>query len=210
MTTLLQLEISDLSCERQDRLLFENLSFLAQAGQLIRIHGNNGSGKSSLLKLITGLLKPTSGSIHWNKQPISQISSQYNQALTYIGHKPAIKSELTVTQNIKHLLSFKQHQVELTQIKQALSALSLDLYEDVEAGFLSEGQQRRIALARLWLEDSQLWVLDEPYTALDKDAVKLVNSIIENFLQAGNIVILTSHQNTNELEKISKNIWLDD
>ncbi len=203
------LEVRNLSCERQDRCLFENLSFIAKPGELVRVHGKNGSGKSSLLKIITGLLKPAAGSIYWKRQNIAELSVEYSQALTYLGHKPAVKSELTVLENISHLLSFNQRQAELIQIEQVLSILSISLYEDVEAGFLSQGQQRRIALARLWLEDTQLWVLDEPYTALDNDGIKLVNTIILKFLQAGNIVILTSHQDTDELESISQSIWLN-
>ncbi len=202
------LQVENLSCERQDRLLFENLSFEASAGQLIRVHGKNGSGKSTLLKTISGLLKPTAGFVNWKKTGIAALYTNYHKQLTYIGHKPAVKSELTVAENIRHLLSFRQQQVGQTQINQVLSTLSIDLYEDVEAGFLSQGQQRRISLSRLWLEDSELWILDEPYTALDKDAVKLVNTVMQRFLQAGNIVILTSHQDTDELEQLSQNIWL--
>ena len=202
------LRVEDLSCERQDRILFENLSFEASAGQLIRIHGKNGSGKSTLLKTISGLLKSTAGSVKWKNTNITELYTDYHRELSYLGHKPAIKSELTVTENILHLLSFRKHQVERTQINQVLSTLSIDLYEDVEAGFLSQGQQRRISLSRLWLENSELWVLDEPYTALDKDAIKLVNTVIKQFLQAGNIVVLTSHQDTDELEQLSQNIWL--
>ena len=190
------LKVNNISCERQENLVFNNLNFEAQSGQLIRILGKNGSGKSSLLKIITGLLSPISGSIHWNQQSIHRQYSHYAKQLTYIGHKAAIKTELTVTENIHTLLGFRGFKQNQPSIEKALARLELTRYSNVQAGYLSQGQQRRIALCRLWLEPTNLWVLDEPYTALDLEAIELVNDVISKTLLNGTIVIFTSHLET--------------
>ena len=202
------LEVKNLCCERQDQLLFENLNFTAKSGQLVRIHGKNGSGKSSLLKIITGLLSPLSGEVNWNLENIKLDPTKLAKDLTYIGHKPAIKSELSVVENVQALSGLRNQLINKQSLTETLQILVLNHYEDVEAGHLSQGQQRRIALARLWLEDTYLWVLDEPYAALDKDAVKLINNKISQFLAKGNIVIMTSHQDVDDVGTEVLDIWL--
>ena len=191
-----QLKVSNISCERQENIIFKDLNFLANSGELIRILGKNGSGKSSLLKIITGLLKPVTGSILWNDHEINQQRADFVNQLTYIGHKAAIKTELTVTENILTLLGLCKSQHKPQLIEKALAQLELTRYGDVQAGYLSQGQQRRIALSRLWLEDTNLWVLDEPYTALDTEAIQLINGLISNAVSKGVIVIFTSHLET--------------
>ena len=203
------IEIAGIACERQDRLLFQNLSFQLGGGELARIHGLNGSGKSSLLKIITGLLHPLAGQVNWNHTAITEQPGDYHQALTWLGHKPAIKPELTVMENLKMLLGLRRQRFDRETTQQALAVLSLEDYASVQAGYLSAGQQRRIALARLWLEPTALWVLDEPYTALDTKAVSLVNGAIEQTLKRGGIVIMTSHQETKSLDVRAVNVYLE-
>ena len=191
-----QLKVSNISCERQENIIFKHLDFEAHSGQLIRILGKNGSGKSSLLKIITGLLMPITGDVQWNQQDIHQHRSNFVKQLTYIGHKAAVKTELTVSENLQTLLGFSGADQNLQSIKKALKQLELTRYSNVQAGYLSQGQQRRIALCRLWLEQTNLWILDEPYTALDKQAIELVNGVIANAISKGAIVIFTSHLET--------------
>ena len=191
-----QLKVSNISCERQENIIFQNLNFMANSGDLVRILGKNGSGKSSLLKIITGLLKPVTGNIQWNQQAINLQRAEFVKQLTYIGHKAAIKTELSVTENISTLLSYSGLEPQRQSIDNALAQLELSRYSNVQAGYLSQGQQRRIALSRLWLEHTFLWILDEPYTALDSQAIELVNGVIEQALSRGTIVIYTSHLET--------------
>jgi len=203
-----QLKVSNISCERQETIIFQHLNFQASSGELVRILGKNGSGKSSLLKIITGLLKPITGKIQWNQQDISQQRSDFVKQITYIGHKAAIKTELSVTENIKTLLGFSGQGQNLQAIEKVLACLELSKYSDVQAGYLSQGQQRRIALCRLWLEKTNLWILDEPYTALDKEAIELVNGVISKAVSSGTIVVFTSHLETEYFDNRVVNIAL--
>ena len=194
------LRVTNIGCERQDQILFKSLNFELSAGQLIRILGNNGSGKSSLLKIITGILKPFSGEVCWNNQNINHQRLIFSRDLTYIGHKPAVKTELTVTENLFANMGLRGQSIDRITIEQTLELLSLKQYRSVQAGYLSQGQQRRIALCRLWLEKTGLWVLDEPYTSLDKQAVALVNTQINQAVAKGTMVIFTSHQDSDQLD----------
>lgn len=203
-----QLKVINVSCERQENIIFKNLNFQAESGELVRILGKNGSGKSSLLKIITGLLMPVSGNIRWNQLDVSRHRADFVKQITYIGHKTAVKSELTVIENIRTLLGFSGQNQSLHAIEKVLSRLELSRYANVQAGYLSQGQQRRIALCRLWLEQTALWILDEPYTALDSDAIELVNGVIHNALKRGIIVIFTSHLHTEYFEKSVVNVSL--
>lgn len=204
-----QLTVCDVSCERQENIIFRHLSFQANSGELVRILGKNGSGKSSLLKIITGLLKPISGNIQWNQHDIADQRTDYVRQITYIGHKAAIKTELSVTENIKTLLGFSGLRQNPESIEKVLTCLELSKFSDVQAGYLSQGQQRRIALCRLWLETTSLWILDEPYTALDKQAIELVNGAISNALSRGAIIIFTSHLETEYFDNRVINVALD-
>lgn len=204
------LGVSNISCERQERILFRNLNFDAHSGELVRILGKNGSGKSSLLKIIIGLLRPLSGEIQWNRQDIAVYRSDFVSQLTYIGHKAAIKTELTVTENIRTLLGFRGTQSSDESVANTLELLELAQYAQIQAGYLSQGQQRRIALSRLWLEPTSLWVLDEPYTALDKQGIQQIDIAISKALSAGTIVIMTSHQESEFFRDRAKTVSLAD
>lgn len=181
----------DLTCYRGDRCLFQNLNFQIQSKQLLLIEGRNGSGKTTLLKLICGLRFPDEGSIQWNHQPIDEVA-EYRQHMVYVGHHDGVKRELTVAENLRlgqQLLPSKQ-----TDITTILEQLHLLAHEDSLAATLSAGQRRRVALARILYSGVSLWILDEPFTALDKHTTGFFEDSLQTHLDAGGMVIMTSHQ----------------
>lgn len=200
------LEIEGLSCTRNDRKLFEGLSFSIQTGELVQIEGPNGAGKTSLLRILAGLAIPEHGSISWQGKSTTRYRDDYNQDLLYIGHQPGIKSALTPFEN----LSFYQKTANqpLDAIWQALANVGLVGYEDVPVAQLSAGQQRRVALARLWLSQAKLWILDEPLTAIDKQGVASLIQLFERHAKQGGIVVLTTHQDMLTAENTIRKITL--
>jgi heme exporter protein A len=188
------LQVRELSCIRGDRRLFTNLSFELQAGQVLYLKGRNGSGKTTLQRSISGLFQPDAGDILWNNQPIAQLGEGYFQDLLYIGHAPGIKLDLTAVENLGFQCRLKELMATEAEIWDALNNLGLAGFEDLPARVLSAGQKRRIALARLFLDKSSLWILDEPFTALDVAAVELLLELITRHIGLGGMVILTTHQ----------------
>lgn len=174
--------------------MFKNMNLQARPGQLIQIRGKNGSGKSSLLKILIGLLKPDTGSVLWNNEDIKNLSTSYHKQLLYIGHKPAIKSDLSVIQNLRLLSGLHNQDFDSAHLEQTLERLTLKNHCHIPAGYLSKGQQKRIVLSRLWLQIRPLLVLDEPYSSLDEQAVGALNKRIQELLQKQAIIIITSHQ----------------
>lgn len=191
--TTLSLQVRHLACERGDRRLFRNLNFQLSAGQVLQIVGHNGAGKTSLLRILAGLLEPSHGEICWAGQRIKRVKSEFLQDLTYLGHLSGVKSHLTPLENLKFFTRLHGHQ-PIISYEEALTQLGLKAFIDDPAGHLSAGQQRRIALARLLVTKARLWILDEPLTALDKSGVALMTQMIDAHRQKGNMVILTSHQ----------------
>lgn len=189
------LEVKNLTCERGERTLFTGLHFRVQEGTLVRIAGANGAGKTTLLRLMTGLMHGVEGEILWRGVPIQKAQQDFWRRLCYIGHRNGIKDDLSVLENVK--LNAKIASLDATEERmiQALEAVGLGEYLRVPAGHLSQGQRRRVALARLWLSRSvKLWVLDEPFTALDVRAVaRLAKLMSEHVLDKG-IVMLVTHQ----------------
>ena len=177
------LSAHNLSCERDGRLLFQQLSFTVHAGDMLQVVGPNGSGKSSLLRLITGMRQPTAGSI--------QLSTA--EGILWIGHAAGINGLLTAEENLRWLCALTGSQADRSVIYQALATVGLRGFEDVACHTLSAGQQRRVALARLYLPASKLWVLDEPFTALDKQAVTQLELHLAEHCQQGGAVIFTTH-----------------
>ncbi|MGA4529925.1 cytochrome c biogenesis heme-transporting ATPase CcmA [Ectopseudomonas chengduensis] len=187
------LEAVALSCERDWRMLFEQLHFALQPGDMLQISGPNGSGKTSLLRLIAGLRQPTSGDILLQGQALAEQRSELARNLLWIGHAAGIKGLLTAEENLAWLCALHRP-ANREAIWQALQAVGLRGFEDVPCHTLSAGQQRRVALARLYLADTPpLWVLDEPFTALDKSGVAQLEGHLADHCERGGVVVLTTH-----------------
>lgn len=194
MSIINQLQLDQITCQRGDKTLFMNLSLTWQSGDFIQIEGHNGIGKTSLLRILVGLSQPLMGKIYWNREPIIQCREEYYYDLLYLGHQAGVKPELTAWENLKFYQSISQSKQGNEVLWSALEKVGLIGREDIQSGQLSAGQQRRIALARLWLSKAPLWVLDEPFTAIDKNGVRVLTQLFEQHISNGGIVILTSHQ----------------
>lgn len=189
------LEVSGLSCVRDDRVLFEDLDFQLSTGQVLLIEGPNGCGKTSLLRILCGIRREDSGDVLWQQNLITVLGSRYREHLTYIGHHNGVKDLLTVEENLE--VAQAMGCSNQTTLDQALTKVGLIKFADVMAQSLSAGQRRRLALARLLVTDASLWVLDEPFTALDKDGIKMFESLIDDYTQNGGMVVMTSHHELN-------------
>lgn len=189
------LEVCDLTCERGERTLFQKLSFSVEPGTLVRIAGSNGAGKTTLLRLMTGLMRPVEGEVRWNGVPVQKAAQDFWRDLCYIGHRNGVKDDLSVLENVMINANVASLPVTESAALDALDAVGLTDFTDVPAGQLSQGQRRRVALARLWLSRSvKLWVLDEPFTALDVRGVARLATLIGEHVKAGGIVMLVTHQ----------------
>lgn len=188
------LEVRDLECARGDHRLFSGLNFTLQGGELLRLRGVNGSGKTSLLRTVCGLLEPAAGEVLWQGRNIRAQRDEFNAVLTYLGHHNGVKAELTGFENLRISSALSGSEVSGQRIYDALEQMGLGGREDLPTQVLSQGQKRRVALARLLLSETDLWVLDEPFTALDVGAVSMLSGLIEGHLQKGNRVIFTTHQ----------------
>ena len=188
------LEVDHLSCRRGDRTLFTGLSFTLPGGTLLHVRGRNGSGKSTLLRALCGLLRPDLGSILWRGELITDLADDYNRELLYFGHLNGIKADLTGHENLRVAATLDQDPFADTDILHALARIGLAGFEDLPTRMLSQGQKKRVALARLILSKAPLWILDEPFTALDIDAVALLETFIAEHVADGGAVVLTTHQ----------------
>lgn len=183
------LEASALACERDWRMLFEHLELRLAAGDMLQISGPNGSGKTSLLRLLSGLMQPTAGQVLLNGQPLNQNRADH---LLWIGHAAGIKDLLTPIENLNWLCALHTG-AENAALWTALDAVGLRGFEDVPCHTLSAGQKRRVALARLYLPGPALWILDEPFTALDKQGVAQLERHLAEHCEQGGAVVLTTH-----------------
>ena len=187
------LEAVALACERDWRLLFDKLDLRLERGEMLQISGPNGSGKTSLLRLLSGLMQPTSGEVRLQGQPLDAQRGELARNLLWIGHAAGIKGLLSAEENLAWLCALHRP-ANREAIWQALEAVGLRGFEDVPCHTLSAGQQRRVALARLYLEDTPpLWVLDEPFTALDKSGVAQLEAHLAAHCELGGVVVLTTH-----------------
>jgi heme exporter protein A len=187
------LTTENLECTRDDRLLFSGLAFRLDAGEVLQIEGPNGSGKTSLLRILSGLRRADEGAVKWQGEDIRHSREDYYANMVYIGHLPCIKNDLTTLENIRVLLDTRSQSATSDRIEQALASVGLAGFEDVAGKALSSGQRRRVLLAFLLLADARLWILDEPLTALDVQGVDLVESMILEHRENGGSVIFTTH-----------------
>jgi heme exporter protein A len=186
------LEIDKLACIRGDRLLFQALSLQASEGELVRVEGINGSGKTSLLRILCGLSRPSEGVVRWSGKDVQRNRAAYRDCLAYLGHSNGIKQDLTPYENLRVARSLANAPSNV-DISDALAQLDLEGYEHLPSRQLSMGQQRRVALARLLVSDKTLWILDEPFTSLDSNGITLVENLLNAHAARGGISVLTTH-----------------
>nr|WP_067287532.1 cytochrome c biogenesis heme-transporting ATPase CcmA [Marinobacterium profundum] len=186
------LKVENLYCERDERVLFDGLSFELGAGEVLQIEGQNGSGKTTLLRILSGLSRNYEGELFWRGEPMADVVDEYRQALLYFGHLAGVKATLTPQENLGWYAAL-QPGIDSASIDTALQQVGLAGYEDVPCHMLSAGQHRRVSLARLYLSQANLWILDEPFTAIDKKGVAQKEQLILRHAAAGGTVILTTH-----------------
>jgi heme exporter protein A len=190
----LTLAAQALECARGGRTLFTGLSFTLEPGEALRIAGANGSGKTSLLRILCGLLAPTQGEVRWDAMPIGQLQEEYSRRLVYLGHSAALKDELSAAENLAITCRLAGQAVPPASLDEALARFGLR-GSRAPVKRLSQGQRRRAALARLALsEERPLWLLDEPFAALDGEGVKLLEGLVARHLSRGGAVAFTTHQ----------------
>lgn len=200
------LEVSALCCQRGERDVFRDVTFTVAAGEWVQVRGENGAGKTTLLKALTGLLRPTAGTVTWKGQPIDADRDEFHRALCYLGHANGIKDDLDASENL-HAACAVAGAPSNQEIEKALRTLGLDPWNKTPVRTLSQGQKRRVALARLALVDAKLWILDEPFAALDPGAVTSVTSLMDRHLDQGGALVLTSHQPAT-LSRGGKELWI--
>jgi len=188
------LEVADLECRRGDRTLFSGLSFAVEAGTLLHVRGRNGSGKTTLLRALCGLLTPETGAVTWNGEDIRRLADDYHRDMLYFGHLNGIKHDLSGIENLRVAATLDGDRPDEKDLWTALEQMGLEGFEDLPTKVLSQGQKKRVALARLLLSRAPLWILDEPFTALDADAVDLLQMLIARHVAEDGMVILTTHQ----------------
>ena len=192
-----------LSCERDDRELFHDLSFDISSGDVVQLVGQNGAGKTTLLRILAGLNRDHDGEVLFQQSKITAVYPEYAQQRLYQGHLSAIKKTLTPLENLRWLMSMHGGCEERT-LWQALEQVSLNGYEDVPCGQLSAGQQRRVALARLLIAPCPIWVLDEPFTALDTLGVAWLEALLVQHVARNGIVVITSHHALSSLSDVKR------
>jgi heme exporter protein A len=191
------LEADNLECVRGERRLFAGLNFRLEAGELLYLQGRNGAGKTSLLRMLIGLLPPESGEIRWQGRSLRDAGDEFRADLCYLGHLNAIKEELTPLENLLAAARLAGEELSEDEALDALEQVGLAGREDLACKYLSQGQKRRVALARLVKEKRPLWILDEPFVALDFAAVDWLAGLISSHLQRGGLAVMTTHQPVN-------------
>ena len=188
------LEARGLTCVRGERELFSGLDLQVFAGQCLHIRGENGVGKTSLLRLLTGLASPESGEVLWSGQPIKKESSAYHANLLFLGHRDALKEDLSALENLRMYAAIDGIELSDQDAFTSLWRFGLKGREDLPVNCLSAGQKKRVLMARMLTRRAQVWILDEPFNALDTHAVQELQDLIAEHLEANGLVVLTSHQ----------------
>ena len=188
------LEVHDLAARRGHATLFTGVSFRLAAGQALALTGPNGSGKTTLLRILAGLTAPWAGTVRWRDKTLAPFAPSMRQNALLAAHVPALKDELTAAENLTIQCALAGHQVAMVDVRVALDAVGLGAAQALPAGVLSQGQRRRIGLARLLLVRRPLWLLDEPATALDAGGLALLGHLLVDHLDSGGMVVATTHQ----------------
>ena len=194
----------ELSCVRDDRVLFKELNFTLHSGQILLLEGKNGSGKTTLLRILCGFREADAGQVLWRGEVIDD--SRYYADMAYVGHLDGIKKELTVLENLN--ISLALGCPGRFSIAEALERVQLAGYDDVPSQSLSAGQKRRLSLARLLITDNRLWILDEPFTSLDKAGIALIESLMREHCAEGGMIVLTSHHDIDLHDALVQRIYL--
>lgn len=205
------LALKQLACERDERVLFAGLDWCFSSGELVQILGPNGAGKTTLLRILAGLSQDFWGDIHWQGESVLKDRWEFANQLLYIGHQTGVKRMLTPLENLRWLASNTGipatgsiDTIELSEaaLVDALASVNLSGFEHTPCYKLSAGQNRRVALARLYLSKAAVWILDEPFTALDKAGIQKLEQRLQQHVEQGGLVLLTSHQDL-QLPKVS-------
>jgi heme exporter protein A len=192
-------------------MLFEGLTLRVNAGALLHVAGSNGSGKTTLLRTLCGLSRPAAGEIHWQGHPIRALGDEYRRYLVYVGHLDGIQGELTPLENLRaHMCVSAERETAADASHAALERLGVAAYRAFPTKMLSQGQKRRVALARLLTTDKPLWILDEPFTALDARSCRLIEELLAQHIAGGGIAVISSHQEFDMPSAARTRIDLDD
>jgi heme exporter protein A len=188
------LSVHDLRCTRGDRELFSDMNFTLHGGEALLIQGGNGQGKTSLLRLLTGLAQPVYGEVRWRGESLDKTSETYHREMAYIGHLNGIKDDLTPIENLRLAAQLAGRTLDEAQAEEKLRQLGLGRCLDLPCRVLSFGQRRRVALSNLLCSNALLWILDEPLTGLDVHGVALLESLLKSHVDQGGMAVLTTHQ----------------
>jgi len=191
------LEVRNLTCVRGTRRLFKDLSFSAARGELVELRGPNGSGKTSLLRILCGLAMPAAGQVLWDGKNIRTLAEEYSASVAYLGHQNAVKDELSAIENLRIASAVAGRVLNKSEAIEILAKLGLTQQQNLPARALSAGQRRRLAMSRLLTSQAQFWVLDEVLTSLDDTAINLSREFIKDHLKQGGMAIVATHQDLN-------------
>jgi len=193
----LMLEVFNLVCVRGTRRLFKNLNFSSQEGELLELRGPNGSGKTSLLRILCGLATPAAGEVRWQGKNIRSLGEEYYGHIVYLGHQNAVKDELSAVENLRISSAVAGHVLSQVEALEILRRVGLSQQQNLPARVLSAGQRRRLGMTRLLTARATLWILDEVLTSLDDTAVNLSREFIGEHLKNGGMAIVATHQDLN-------------
>jgi heme exporter protein A len=182
----------DLALIRGNRCLFQGLNFTAGSGELLVVEGPNGSGKTSLLRAIAGLIDPDEGVVRWNNTSVKKNRQSFHALLVWMGHRPGFKGDLTLIENLRFEAGLRS--MRMSTAEHQLLRLGIVKLTDIPFRALSAGQQRRVALARMCLSDAPLWLMDEPFTNMDAEGQALVVDVLREHLQDGGLCVMATHQ----------------
>jgi len=191
------LEVINLTCVRGTRRLFKELNFSAGEGELVELRGPNGSGKTSLLRILCGLATPAAGEVRWGGQRIRSLGEEYSTLVAYLGHQNAVKDELSALENLRVSSAVSGNRLDKPRAQEILERVGLSQQQNLPARVLSAGQRRRLGMTHLLASTAKLWILDEVLTSLDDRAMNLSREFITDHLRQGGMAIVATHQDLN-------------